>query len=417
MEKSKPRMGLKLTITVVIFAVALATGFYFVHRAKADHEAELEAQANQAGDEEATIDVVRAKAAPTSEPLKLPGQTHGWYQSIIYARVNGYVGNWTADIGDKVRKGEVLATIDTPDLDAQLQAAKEQLAVAQSDVGVAQANADFANTTFQRWKDSPKGVVAPQETEEKKAAFNSGMAELQAARSKVNAAQAEVDRLNALENYKQVTAPYDGIITSRHIDIGNLVTAGSTSNTSYLYNVAQTDVIRVFVDVPQHASGEIAVGMKADMTSNSYSGRVFEGTVARTSRAIDEQTRTLKVEVDIPNPELILVPGMYVEVTFEIARPSLVEIPASAMLFRSAGPQVAVVDNDGRVSFHNVDIAFDNGDLVDIGSGLTDGDRVALNLSSQIADGQQVNAVDAEQVAAAPATQPSETATAQTDPH
>jgi RND family efflux transporter MFP subunit len=395
-KKSAPRMGLKLAISVVILAAALAVGFYFVHRDKTSQEADLAAQTSQIAGEAATVDVVHVKAAPSSLPLVLPGETHGWYQSTIYARVNGYVGNWTADIGDKARKGQVLATIDTPDLDAQLQAAREQLAVAQADVRVAQANADFANTTFERWKDSPKGVVAPQETDEKKAASDSGIAELKAAQAKANAAEAEVDRLKALEDYKQVTSPFDGIITVRHIDIGNLVTAGSTSNTSSLYSIAQTDVIRVFTDVPQDTSGQIVVGMATKTTSNSFPGRVFDGKVARTARAIDPQTRTLKVEVDIPNPDLTLMPGMYVQVSFEMKRSLLLEIPASAMLFRSAGPQVAVVSDDGRVSFRDVTIAVDNGDVVDIGSGVSPDDRVALNLSSQIADGDRVTVVDAD---------------------
>jgi RND family efflux transporter MFP subunit len=413
----KSHTGFKLTILVVLLAAALALGFYFVHHQRSSHEAELAAQTDQTSGESATVDVVHVKPAPSSLPMVLPGETHGWYQSTIYARVNGYVGKWTADIGDKVRKDEVLATIDTPDLDAQLDAARQQRDVAQADVRVAQANANFADTTFQRWKDSPRGVVAPQETDEKKAAYDSAVAELNAAQAKANAAQAEVDRIKSLQDYKQVTAPFDGIVTQRHIDIGNLVTAGSTSNTSFLYNIAQTDVIRVFADVPQDMSGQIAIGMAARTTSNSFPGRVFDGTVARTARAIDPATRTLKVEVDIPNADLTLMPGMYVQVSFAVKRSSLVEIPASAMLFRSTGPQVAVVGDDGTVKFHDVTISVDNGDVVDIGSGLSTGDRVALNLSSQISDGDHVNAIDTDKTAAGPASTATATAGAAVDPH
>jgi RND family efflux transporter MFP subunit len=387
-------MGWKLTISVVILAVALAVGFYLVHHHRAHDESELIAQTNQSASEPPTVDTVYVKPSPTSLPLVLPGETHGWYQSVIYARVNGYVDKWTADIGDKVHKGEVLATIDTPDLDAQLQASLEQLNVAQSETGVAQANADFANTTFKRWHDAPKGVVAPQETDEKRASYDSGIAQLKAAEAKVNAARAEVSRLRALESYKNVTSPFDGIITMRRIDVGNLVTAGSTTNTSPLYDIAQVDTIRVFASVPQDASGQITVGMITHTTSSSFPGRVFEGKVARTARAIDPQTRTLKVEVDIPNATLTLMPGMYVQVAFEIKRSSLLEVPASALLFRSAGPQVAVVDAHDDIDFRNVKIAVDNGNEVDIGSGVAAGDRVALNLSSQVTDGEHVNAVN-----------------------
>jgi RND family efflux transporter MFP subunit len=404
-DQAKPNtgrpMGVKLTITAAAAALALGVGFYVVRHIRAGHDETIAAETSQAADQPVAVDVVRVKAAPSSLPLELPGETRGWYQSTIYARVNGYVSKWSADIGDKVRKGQVLATIDTPDLDAQLQAAQQQLAVAQSEVQVAQANADFARTTFERWNDSPKGVVAPQETEEKKAAYDSGIAEFKAALAKVSAAQAEVDRLEAFQEYKRVTAPFDGVITVRRIDIGDLVTAGSTSNTTLLYSIAQADVIRVFVDVPQAVSGQIAVGMPAHTTSNSYPGRAFPGKVTRTARAIDPESRTLKVEVDIPNPDLILLPGMYVQVRFDLKQGDLLEVPASAMMFRTVGPQVAVVGDDGRVSFHNVTIAADNGDVVEIGSGLDPTDRVALNLSSQVADGDHVAAVDTDKPVAA----------------
>jgi RND family efflux transporter MFP subunit len=222
-----------------------------------------------------------------------------------------------------------------------------------------------------------------------------------AAQAKVSAAKADVDRLQAFQDYKQVTAPFDGVITVRRIDIGDLVTAGSTTNTTLLYSIAQIDVIRVFVEVPQAASSQIVIGMPAQTTSNSFPGRAFAGRVVRTARAIDPQSRTLRVEVDIPNPELILLPGMYVQVRFDLKQDALLEVPASAMLFRTVGPQVAVVGEDGRVSFRNVTIAADNGDVVEIGSGLDADDRVALNLSSQVADGDRVSAVDTEKPVAA----------------
>jgi RND family efflux transporter MFP subunit len=388
------RMGWKLAVFSVVLGAGLLIGFYLVHHHRSKEEAELADQTNLTSSEPATVDTVYVKPAPTSQPLQLPGETQGWYQSVIYARVNGYVDKWTADIGDKVHKGDVLATISTPDLDAQLKASIEQLSVAQSEIGVAQANAAFADTTFKRWHDSPKGVVAEQETEEKKAGYNSSVAQLKAAQAKASAAEAEVSRLQALEDYKEVDAPFNGIITSRRIDIGNLVTAGSTTNTSPLYDIAQADTIRVFVDVPQDVSGQIALGMPAHITSNNFPGRAFEGKVTRTSRAIDPQTRTLKVEVDVPNPDLTLMPGMYANVRFDISRSSLLEVPASAIVFRSTTPQVAVVDNDGKIRFRNVAIAVDDGSIVDVGSGIAAGDRVALNISSQVTDGELVKAVD-----------------------
>lgn len=402
-------MGWKLTIAAVLLAGGLSAGFYFVHHDRVDQRVELIAQANDVSSAVPTVDAAWVKPAPPSQPLVIPGETHGWYQSTIYARVDGYVQKWTADIGDKVHKGQVLATIATPDLDAQLQAAVQQLSVAKSGITVAQANTAFAKTTYERWRDSPKGVVAPQETDEKKAAYDSSVAELQAAQAKVSAAAADVQRLQAMENFKQVTAPFDGIITMRRIDIGNLVTAGSTSNTSPLYDLAQADVIRVFADVPQDASSQIAISTPVQVTSDNFPGRVFDGKVARTSRAIDVATNTLKVEVDIPNPDLTLMPGMYIKTTFEIHHNPLLEVPASALIFGTGGPEVATIDADGKVKFQDVKISVDNGSSVDIGSGLTRGERVALNLSSEIADGERVKAVNTNSSDTAPAAQPHQT--------
>jgi RND family efflux transporter MFP subunit len=399
-------MGWKLSIVVILLGIALCVGFFIVHHHRTNEAFALVSQSMRASAEPATVDTAYATVAPSSQSLALPGETHGWYQSVIYARVNGYVEKWNVDIGDKVKKGQVLATIQTPDLDAQLQAAQEQMAVAQSEIAVAQANANFADTTFKRWKDSPKGVVAEQETEEKKAGFDSSAASLKASQAKASAAQAQVGQLQAMESYKEVTAPFDGVITSRRIDIGDLVTAGSTSNTSPLFDIAQADTIRVFTEVPQEDSGQISVGMPAHTTSNNFPGKMFDGKVARTSHAIDPQTRMLKVEVDIPNPDLTLMPGMYVQVRFDVSRDALVEVPASALIFKSTGPEVAVLDRESKIQFRNVDIAMDNGNTVDIGSGIAAGDRVALNISTQIADGQQVDAKDAEGGKAAPTTAP-----------
>jgi RND family efflux transporter MFP subunit len=405
-------MGLRLTVWALALAAALAIGFFIVQRHKADEAAALSANSVSQADAAPSVDVVNVTYAPSSESVGYPGDTRGWYQSTIYARVDGYVGKWFVDIGDRVRQGQVLATIETPDLDAQLQAAQHQLVVSQSQVDVVKANAEFAKSTYDRWRDSPKGVVSEQEREEKKAEYAGSVAQLKSAEAKVSADQADVDRLNAFEGYKQVTAPYDGVITIRHIDIGDLVTAGSTANTSSLYDVAQISEIRVFVDIPQRATAGMEVGVPAVVIANEFPDKKFEGKIARTSHAIDPATRTLHVEVDVANPDLVLMPGMYVQVKFNIRHKELLRVPASALLFRSGGPQVAVVGNDGTVAFRNVQIAIDNGDYVELGSGVWANEKVALNLSNQIAEGDKViaNDVDLERnivQASGPASEPS----------
>jgi RND family efflux transporter MFP subunit len=200
-----------------------------------------------------------------------------------------------------------------------------------------------------------------------------------------------------MEEFRKVTAPYDGVITARHVDIGDLVSSGSSANTSSLYSIAQSNVIRVFVDVPQKAAADMTVDLPAHASSDQYPGRLFSGKIARSAMSIDPQTRTQRTEVDIPNPDLTLVPGMYVQVTFELNQRKLPQVPAAAILFRPTGLQVAVVNADSKVEFHPVTVARDNGDTVELATGANPGDRVALNLSSAIMPGEQVNAVEVKQ--------------------
>jgi RND family efflux transporter MFP subunit len=392
--------GRFLAIGAGVLALSLAIGFYFMQRYRSRESASLRDETAKAASAPAIVDFVTVKDAPKAQPLVLPGETQAWNESTIYARVSGYLQNWFVDIGDKVNKGKVLATIETPELDAQLRAADAKLKAAEAQVDVEQANSAFAKSTWERWRDSPGPVVSEQEREAKKADYNSSVAKLEAAKAQVNLNQADVESLMALTHFKEVTAPYDGVITSRRIDIGDLVTAGSTNSTTSLFTIAQSDTIRVFVDVPQIASSEVTVGMPVVATTSEFPGRKFEGKITRTANAIDPVSRTLHVEADIPNTagphdtRPMLVPGMYVEVSFDLVKRALLQVPASALLFRSSGSQVAVVGPDGKISFRTVTIAMDQGDYVEIDSGLSLGDHIALNISSQIDDGDIVSAND-----------------------
>ena len=243
-------------------------------------------------------------------------------------------------------------------------------------------------------------MVSEQERDEKRAAYTVAQAKVKAAQAKVNLDKSNVDRLTFMAQFKKVLAPYDGVITERRIDVGDLVTAGSTSNTTPLFGIAQFDHIRVFVNVPQSAASDVPVGTPAKIITTDYSSRVFDGKVSRTSESIDPKARTLRVEVDIPNPKLSLVPGMYVQVEFDTKPKALVQIPAGALLFLSGGPQVAVIQPDSTVKFKDVQIGRDNGNTVEIELGLADGDRVALNINNQIEDGSKVTVKENNQVAA-----------------
>ena len=374
-------------------AAFLLVAFVLVFAWKWRERHELATASSEEMAREPLVNVVVAHGAGNGAAgtMTLPGETAAWFESTIFARVNGYVANWTADIGDHVRQGQVLATIETPELDAQLDAARAQINAAVAQVRVREAESELATTTYERWRDSPKGVVSDQEREEKKADFDSAVARLNAARAQVALEQAGVDRYLALTQFKRVTAPFDGLIIERRIDIGNLVTAGSTAATTPLYRVSQNRPMRVFVDAPQSVADELmAPGTPVQIRTNGASGPEIGGTVARTARAINPQARTLKVEVDLPNSDGRLVPGMYVDVSFRLPERGLVQVPAAALVFRSGGPQVAVVDPDGRLHFRPVSIARDDGAFVQLGSGVRDGDQVVLNVNSRIADGDRV---------------------------
>ena len=390
-KSAEPGTGTRIVRITAVIALALGVGFFFVHRSKNEAEARLAAATSKEMTEMPAVNVYTVAPSPGTQSLRLPGETAAWNETAIYARVNGYVAKWFADIGDNVTAGQTLALIETPELDAELLAAKAKLNASIAQVAVKQARADFAVTTDQRWRESPKGVVSDQERESKKAGSAEAIAELNAAHAQVMLQQADVDRLTALTQFKEVKAPFDGTIIQRQIDIGNLVTAGSTANTTSLYRLSENSPMRIYVFAPQSAAPQLMKpGTAAVITSTDQPGLRLKGKVARTARAINPVSRTIRIEIDVPNTDRALVSGMYVQTDFELTGGAPIQIPAAALLYRSGGPQVAVVDPTGAVSFRDVTIASDDGNVVSIGSGLAIGDKVALNLSSQIAAGTKV---------------------------
>ncbi|HVY08368.1 MAG TPA: efflux RND transporter periplasmic adaptor subunit [Burkholderiales bacterium] len=380
--------GRRMKLSAITLAVLLVAGFLSVHFIKASGESRLQDATKVEATQRPMVNVVTVQNPGGARPLTLPGETAAWYESTLYSRVNGYVAKWTVDIGEHVGKGQVLALIETPELDADLVAARAELVAAQAQVTVRAAEAEFAKTTNERWRDSPKGVVSDQEREAKRSDYDGSIARLNAAHAQVQLDRAKVERFAALQQFKQVVAPFDGTVTERRVDVGNLVTAGSTSGNTLLYRISQETPMRVFVDAPQSVSADllkpgVAVQIKAGNAA-------IAGQVSRTAKAIDVRARTLRVEVDIPNADQSLVPGMYVDVTFSLPGSDHVQVPAAALVFRSSGPQVAVVDASGRVSFRGVVIARDDGNMVELGSGLAPGEKVALNISSRVAEGDIV---------------------------
>jgi RND family efflux transporter MFP subunit len=396
----EPRTGSRMRTAAAVLAVVLVGAFLLVSSIKAHDQSVLAAATEAKNHEPPIVEVMTVSTAGPAEVLRLPGEARGWYTSTIYARVSGYLTRWSVDIGDRVKKHQALAEIDTPELDAQLDAARAQLNASEAELKVRESEAEFAKTTFERWAGSAKGVVSEQEREDKKAGYASAAAKQNAAEARVNLDKSNVERLTYMAQFKAVAAPYDGVITERRIDIGDLVTAGSTSSTTPLFGISQVDKIRVLANVPQSASADVGVGVNAKITVAELPSQVFEGKVTRTSESIDPQSRTLRVEVDLHNPELKLLPGMYLKVEFNLKSKSYVQIPASALVFATGGPQVAVVLPDSTVKFRDVRIGRDNGNSIEIASGLSDGDRVVLNINNQIQDGSKVTVRDNNKIAA-----------------
>jgi RND family efflux transporter MFP subunit len=277
------------------------------------------------------VRVVAAKPVRAPEQLLLNGETAAWHRSTIYARVNGYVARWYVDMGDRVRQGEVLCELETPELDNELAAARAQLRASRTQVLIREADAAFARNTYERWRDSPRGAVSEQERAAKRADYAAAAGRLQVARAQVLIDQQRVDEDAALSALKQVTAPFDGVIVAREADIGVPVTAGDTGASVPLYQLIQDDPVRVLVRAPQSIAPDLMrAGLPARvLLGEGAQGRAYDGKVARTAGAFDDRTRTLQIEVDLPNPTHELVPGMQARVAFSVPPRGAVEVPGS----------------------------------------------------------------------------------------
>jgi RND family efflux transporter MFP subunit len=337
-----------------------------------------------------TVDIVRpAKGAP-GQQIVLPGDIHAWYEAPIYARVNGYLKNWYFDFGAQVKKGQVLADIETPEIDAQLTAAKAKLNAASAAVKVRDAEAQFAKTTYARWRDSPPGVVSVQERETKQAEYESGIARLNAAKADMAAAQADIDRLQSLESFKQVVAPFDGTVTARETDIGALINAGSAGN-AQLFSVADTHKVRIYVKVPQRLTGNIHRGLTAELRLPQYPGKVFTAKATTTTRSVNTSSRTLLVELQADNPDGLLQPGTYVEAQLNLpSDPNTMLIPSSAILFRQHGLEAAVVGDDDKVTLKKISLGRNLGVQVEVTEGLMPSDRIVDSPPDSLGSGDIV---------------------------
>jgi RND family efflux transporter MFP subunit len=338
------------------------------------------------------VATITPKRGVTGQQISLPGDIEAWYEAPIYARVSGYLKAWYFDFGAHVEKGQLLAEIDAPDLDAQFAAAKATLASAQAQVNVREAERDFAETTYARWRDSPKGVVSEQETEAKKAEFGSSDARYKAAIAEAHVNQSQVDQLTALEAFKRIVAPFDGIVTQRNTDIGALINAGSgTSNGPQLFRVADVHEMRVFVQVPQEQSSNMRAGLTAEMTLPQYPDKTFKAVVSTTSEAINKTARTLLIELHADNADNLLQPGTFAQVRFNLAdNAGTLKIPTSALIFRDNGPQLAILGPGNKVELRSLKLGRNLGTEYEVLAGLAASDVVINSPPDSLSQGETV---------------------------
>jgi RND family efflux transporter MFP subunit len=327
-----------------------------------------------------TVAVVHPVAEKPDEELVLPGTMQAYEESPIYARTNGYLLRWYKDIGSRVTKGELLADIDTPEVDQELMQARANRQQVLAQLDLAKINADrYVNL---RKTDS----VSQQEADQQSSGYEQAVANLAAS-------DANVRRLEELESFKHVYSPFTGVLTKRTVDPGALINAGvSGAAGKELFDIAQVDPLRVYVSVPQSYAPSIKTGMEAVVTLQEYPGQKFKGTVARTAEAIDPATRTLLTEVDVPNRQGQLLPGSFGEVHFRVGmNAQKVTLPVNTMLFRQEGAQVAIVGIDGKVHLRPITIGRDYGTTLEILGGVEVGDRVVINPADSLEEGQPVN--------------------------
>lgn len=349
-----------------------------------------------------TVAVIHPATEVAQEDLVLPGTLQAYVESPIYARTNGYLKNWFHDIGSRVSKGELLAEIDTPEVD-------QELSQSRADLNTAQANANLSRITSTRYQDLIKtDGVSKQEVD-------NAVGDYEAKAATVKSSEANVRRLEELESFKHVYAPFSGVITRRNIDIGTLINAGNGGTQQELFTLAQTDPIRVYVNVPEMYSPSVRSGLGAFLELTQFPGQNFQGKVVRTAEAIDPNTRTLLTEVDVPNKNGQLFPGGYAQVHLQVkVAASRVQVPVNALLFRSEGLRAVVVDAGHKTHLRALTIGRDFGTTLEVLNGLQPNDWIVLNPPDSIEDGEKVSVKEMAQLpgptgsgaAKAPAAQP-----------
>jgi RND family efflux transporter MFP subunit len=383
---------------VLVLFVLLIAGLFFL--GWGPHEQEKALAISDARSEAITVPVVSV-AAPTESqsktPLVLPCDIKAYQETALYTRANGFLKKLNVDIHDQVKAGEVLAEIDTPDVDAQLAQSEASVNQEKASVVKAQADVDLAQRTLDRYQAVQKagnGNVTQQELDQQRTAVDQAKAAITQADSNVVAAQANVQRLKVLQSFEKIVAPFDGVVTTRNYDVGALLSPTDNAPGKELFRIAETDKLRVYVNVPQVYATQIAIGAPATLRVRNYGERDFVGKVARTSSSIDLATRMMSFELEFANPDGALFPGMYGEAHLVVTDPHpVLRIPTSAMMFDATGPHVALVQ-DGKIHFQPIVPGRDLGTELEVVSGITSADRIVSSPGEQLTEGGAVQVVE-----------------------
>jgi RND family efflux transporter MFP subunit len=369
--------GALLRWFLILFFIFLVLGVYAVAQRMTEHKALVQQTEQMAIP---FVSVIRATPIDADSEMVLPGTLKPEVESPLYARTNGYLKKWYKDIGSHVEKGEILAEIDTPEID-------QQLAQARADLVTSQANLSLSTLTATRYQDLIKSDSVSRQD------LDNANGDLAARRAMVQSADANVKRLEEMESFKRVYAPFKGIITQRNVDPGTLINAGNGgSATKEMFDLAQIDPMRVYVAVPQAYSPSIHLGLKACLSLTELAQRNFCGQVVRTANSIDPNTRTLLTEVDVPNPSGTLLPGAYAEVHFDVkVTGQRLSLPINALLFRPDGTMAAVVGPDGRIDLKKLTIGRDFGNALEVLQGIDPTDRIVVNPPDALEQGEPVN--------------------------
>jgi RND family efflux transporter MFP subunit len=371
-QRPQKKVGWVLGVAV---ALCLAAVVFLGIRSRVGAESRLRSATNQAATP--VVQVIDPQPGAPTQEIVLPGSTQAFTDTPIYARTNGYLKRWYFDIGARVKQGQLLAEIETPEIDQQLEQAR-------ADFQTAESNLQLAKTTADRWQFLVKsGSVSKQETDQ-------AVSNLAGMKAAADASAANVRRLEQLQSFERIYAPFDGVITQRNTDVGDLIDAGASAQPQQLFHMAAIHDLRVYVPVPEVYAPAARVGASADLTLDEYPGETFRGKLVRTSDSIDAASRTLLIEVDVGNPANRLLPGAYVFVHLKVPiEARSVTIPSSALLFRREGLQVGLVRN-GQAELVPVKIGRDYGSTVEIVSGLQASDRVILDPADSLVSGTAV---------------------------